>query len=237
MAVTWSSLAQGWQALTRLTLAHSVLSGAIVQPAVDVQDLVAPAPTGSADVTLEQADCSLNGEYTVVSDAGGSSASSAGGVGGCVCDAPWTGQDCSLLDVGSGHGSAITYPTEPQTTAGGDNTYNAAAWGGTIARDDGGVYHLFTDVVCQDWSPGFHELNANIEHSVSHSPLGPWRSKGVVVGAAKGLTSINPRIQRAPDGTYLLFHIAISSSNFHNSALPTNCTVSPARRHSTVDAD
>ena len=46
------------------------------------------------------------------------------------------------------------------------------------------------------------------------------------MGADKGLTSINPRIQRAPDGTYLLFHIAISSSNFDNPALPANCTVS-----------
>ena len=88
------------------------------------------------------------------------------------------------------------------------------------------MYHLFSDVVCQDWSPGFHELNANIEHSTSHSPLGPWESKGIVIGAGRGLTSINPRIQRAPDGTYLLFHIAISSSNFYNPKLPANCTVS-----------
>ena len=34
-------------------------------------------------------------------------------------------------------------------------------------RAEDGVYHMFTDVVCQDWSPGFHELNAQLEHSSS----------------------------------------------------------------------
>jgi len=166
---------------------------------------VSAAPRRPAAVP---SDCSLNGEYVA---------------GRCQCDPMWSGPDCSLLSPESV--SAITYPTEPQVTPGVDPTYSAAAWGGTIARDEKGLYHLFSDVVCQDWSPGFHELNANIEHSTSHSPLGPWKSKGIVVGAAKGLTSINPRIQRAPDGTYLLFHIAISSSNFHNPGLPANCTV------------
>ncbi len=157
---------------------------------------------------VKLSDCSLNGRFN------GSH---------CECDAAWSGADCSVLNL---QASAITYPSEPQTIPGADPTYNAAAWGGTIARDETGLYHLFVDVVCQDWSPGFHELNANIEHSTSHSPLGPWVSRGVVVGAADGLTSINPRIQRAPDGTYLLFHIAISSDNFNQISSPANCTVS-----------
>ena len=58
----------------------------------------------------------------------------------------WSGPDCSLLSPESV--SAVTYPTEPQATPGVDPAYSAAAWGGTIARDEKGLYHLFSDVVC-----------------------------------------------------------------------------------------
>ena len=48
------------------------------------------------------------------------------------------GQNCSFLDVGK---SSITYPNQPQVAAAGaDATYNAASWGGSIARDDDARY-------------------------------------------------------------------------------------------------
>eukprot|EP01052_Picozoa_sp_SAG31_P036407 SAG31_NODE_4539_length_3154_cov_17.499836_2_plen_377_part_00 len=142
--------------------------------------------------------------------------------GVCKCDVPWTGADCSILDVLQ---STILYPNQPQVATGASTDYSAAAWGGSIVRDEVGTYHLFSDVVCQDWSPGFHELNANIVHSTSRSPIGPWEYHGIVTGpSVDGFTAINPRIQRAPDGTYLLFHIAISSKNFNDRSRPDNCT-------------
>ena len=172
-------------------------------------DNEAPSPPPTTSST----DCSLNGDFK----ADGS---------GCACDPGWTGSECQHLDV---HKTRIIYPNQPQTVPGRSPapTFNAAAWGGSMARDEAtGIYHLFSDVVCQDWSPGFHELNANIQHSTSRSPLGPWTPAGFVVGpAVDGFTSINPRILRDPaSGAYLLFHVAISSAQFNNPAVPSNCS-------------
>ena len=151
--------------------------------------------------------CSLNGEWSG---------------GGCQCDPAWKGADCSYLNVGT---TTIVYPEQPQVVPGASARYDAAGWGSSIMRAEDGVYHMFTDVVCQNWSPGFHELNAQLEHSSSSSPLGPWVSRGIVAGpSVDGVTSINPRIQRAPDGTYLLFHIAIQRGSMNTPTRPSNCS-------------
>lgn len=152
--------------------------------------------------------CSLNG---VPSSAGT----------GCKCDQGWAGSDCSHVDVQQ---TEIIYPSPSSMPNVAPMT--AASWGSTIVFEDG-VYHMFSDVVCQDYSPGFHEMNSNIEHSTSSTPTGPWTPVGFVVGAATtdGHTSICPRIQRAPDGSWLLFHIAMhSDATMTNRGIPHNCS-------------
>jgi hypothetical protein len=150
--------------------------------------------------------CSLNGEHRD---------------GRCACDRGWRGVDCSQLDLEQ---SEIIYPSPARRPAAPPLT--TAAWGASIVRDDAGAFHLFEDVVCQDYSPGFHEKNSNIQHLTSSSPTGPWRPVGFVVGAAAadGHTSNCPRIQRAPDGTWLLYHIAMSPSTQTNKSNPDNCS-------------
>jgi hexosaminidase len=150
--------------------------------------------------------CSLNGAYT-----GGS----------CTCDPGWRGRDCSQANVVQ---SEIIYPAQSRWPV--PPPLTAAAWGASIVKDETGVYHLFEDVVCQDFSPGFHELNSNIQHATSSSPTGPFAPVGFVVGAATadGHTSICPRIQRAPDGTWLLYHIAMSPTTMTKRTQPANCS-------------
>eukprot|EP01050_Picozoa_sp_SAG11_P008772 SAG11_NODE_788_length_7169_cov_1.889109_5_plen_161_part_00 len=136
----------------------------------------------------------------------------------CRCDAGWRADDCSSVAVKQ---SRIVYPSPAKPPVRGSNG-TTAGWGSTVARDDEGVYNMFTDVVCQEWIPA-HELNANIEHSTSTTgPVGPWIGQGVVLGHAVN-GQHQPSIERAPFGTWLLFHESLSPGT-QDSSTPSNCT-------------
>ena len=92
--------------------------------------------------------CSLNGEISG---------------GACTCYEPWTGADCSTLDV---------LPAPPVRGYGMDP--NIYTWGGSVALLDDGLYHMYVAEMsgnCSLNSWGSHSL---VTHATSPTPEGPF---------------------------------------------------------------
>ena len=123
-------------------------------------------------------DCSLSG----VCDAGV-----------CVCDAGWRGAACSELNLA---------PADPLD---GVIAWPTSSWGGVAVRDpdDAALFHFFYSrfvggcgLLC--W------VNASeCVRATGPSAVGPFTDAAVVAG----VFCHNPTVQRAADGTFVLFHI------------------------------
>jgi hypothetical protein len=124
-------------------------------------------------------DCSLSG---VCNEAGA-----------CVCDAGWRGAACSELNLA---------PADPRD---GVIAWPTSSWGGVAVRDpvDDTLFHFFYSrflggcgLLC--W------VNASeCVRATGASAAGPFADAAVV----SGVFCHNPTIRRAPDGTFVLFHI------------------------------
>lgn len=140
--------------------------------------------------------CSLNGALDANDD--------------CVCDAPWSGPDCSTMNF-----KPVRFPQgygmEP----------NVTSWGGH-AIFDGLTYHLYVAVMTNGCSLRTWTRNSRIDHAVSNTITGPYKFKDVAINT----WSHNPAPISLPDGTYAIVHIGDASgqpdggkncSGFHTS--------------------
>eukprot|EP00658_Telonema_sp_P-2_P054175 TRINITY_DN43119_c0_g1_i1.p1 TRINITY_DN43119_c0_g1~~TRINITY_DN43119_c0_g1_i1.p1 ORF type:complete len:344 (-),score=25.93 TRINITY_DN43119_c0_g1_i1:42-1073(-) len=152
-------------------------------------------------------DCSLGGVCTA---------------GSCVCWPTWTGPNCSVLNV---------LPS-PATCAGAwRRPANQSSWGGSVVRDDAGLYHMVSADMEAHCGLDSWQRNSRIVHLTSAKPTGPFVQSDVVLDAF----AHNPTLHRAPDGTWLVYHIGNGVPDSHGPPLKT-CThgVTPP---STVDDD
>merc|ERR1719356_251738 len=65
------------------------------------------------------------------------------------------------------------------------------------------MYHLYVSAMSKDCGLGFWKYNSVIQHATSMNAEGPYEFEQELFPAF----SHNPTITRAPDGTYLLYHI------------------------------
>ena len=140
--------------------------------------LCAALLSSAAASCTEDSDCNLNGVCVTSS---------------CVCDPGWGGPQCAGLKLA---------PADPTH---GINAWPTSSWGGVSVPDpnEKGLYHLFYSRFLggcglQCW------VNASTcVRAEGPSPTGPFTTAEVVLG----LFCHNPTLRRAPDGTYVLFHI------------------------------
>lgn len=136
----------------------------------------------SANSCTSAADCSLNGDC--ISNA-------------CVCDPWWSGSpQCDVLAL---------LPTDKNT--GYHNSSVKSSWGGMSIQDDAGKWHLFAAEMENSCGLSSWKTNSRIIRGVSQSnaPNGPFSfAQEIKVPFAH-----NPKVFRAPDGTYLLFYIGL----------------------------
>lgn len=126
------------------------------------------------------ADCNLNGVCA------------ASGV--CACVAPWTGEDCGVLDFLPARApDGALYRRE-----------NVSSWCASTLRDDAGVWHAVVAQMSDHCGLNSWQTNSQLVHVTSSSgPEGPYVNESLI----RLPFSHNPKIARAPDGTFLIFHI------------------------------
>eukprot|EP00041_Stephanoeca_diplocostata_P038457 m.1517851 g.1517851 ORF g.1517851 m.1517851 type:complete len:1260 (-) comp25219_c0_seq4:160-3939(-) len=137
--------------------------------------------------------------------------------GTCKCDPGWTGDDCGrlrLLPVVRGSGYNLTNQDPPVNSWGAnifpaDDTTDASRYNSTS------TWHMYAaefENSCDisHWSP-----NSAIVHAVSSTgPLGPYKRGDVAVMPF----AHNPKVARAPDGTWLMYTIGtpLPASTLYN---------------------
>jgi hypothetical protein len=135
--------------------------------------------------------CSLSGAYSG---------------GGCACRAPWSGPNCSSLDI---------LPAQPFPQGFGVAP-NHTTWGGNIVRGADGLYHLFVAEMVNNCSLAAWETNSRCVHATSPKPDGPFEFSDVAVD----VYCHNPQIVQYDSG-FALFHIGLGAGGD-----PVNCSAS-----------
>lgn len=137
--------------------------------------------------------CSLNGLYDAVSDS-------------CSCFRPWSGQNCSALQI---------LPSPPIQGYG--MAPNLTSWGGNIVYY-GGKYHLYVAEMANGCSLNTWGQNSQCVHATADHPTGPFLRQSIAVG----IWCHNPQIMMQSNGTgtsFYLFHIGDGSGGN-----PKNCS-------------
>lgn len=113
--------------------------------------------------------------------------------GVCICNAGWAGPACAALDI------------LPVNTSHGRNQLasGSSSWGGAALLVDG-MYHAYYSVMAgANCTLSTWESHSTCVHGTAASPLGPFADADVVMSAF----CHNTLPARAPDGTYLIYHI------------------------------
>lgn len=110
---------------------------------------------------------------------------------GCACKSGWTGLDCGTLDFAPAPANHSAFRRS-----------DIASWGGTVLFAEG-EWHLIFALIeghcgLQSWMP-----NSAVWHASSDSPIGPFINETRVLPHF----AHNPVVTRAPDGTWLIWHI------------------------------
>ena len=130
--------------------------------------------------------------------------------GACVCDAPWTGAHCELLDQRPG---AVAYGAEPDLWS----------WGGNVIAGSDGAHHLYVAEMEGHCNLTTWTYNSACVHAVSTAGvLGPYTRAATAVP----IFCHNPQTIVLRDGTYAMFHIGPGTS----SQPQENCSAAPASR-------
>lgn len=134
------------------------------------------------------------------------------GASACLCDVGWGGETCQRIVFGAsrrcGQGGLCLAGQQGFTST----------WGGEAVRADDGSYHIYAAGFDHNSSLSAWLHQSRVVHGRSaHDPLGPYELLDVALGARSlahwdGLTQHNPAVQRAPDGTYLLFYMGSTES-------------------------
>ena len=142
-------------------------------------------------------------------------ACSLGGVcssgGDCVCDPPFSGSDCSTLNLGAANsGRALFSP-------------NSSSWGGSpiaLRREDSGErYYMYVATMANGCGLNSWTCNSQCSVAVAETPEGPYE---ITPGpAAIPAFCHNPSAHVTPDGKIVVFHIG--SGTPHDDIQPMHC--------------
>lgn len=128
-------------------------------------------------------------------------------VGGqCQCELGWKGDWCEQLDLLP----ATRDPSSPPWIAPGSMGYNrlndrgnwTSSWGGSVVRDDNGLYHMWVNELTNSCGMYYWMSNSVVRHATSPDPLTvPFEPREVVWP----VWSTEPDVVRAPTGEYVAF--------------------------------
>ena len=124
-------------------------------------------------------ECELNGDCTG---------------GRCRCNQGWRGPHCSTLDLAPVDREKFGYSPP-----------NVSSWGASIAKEETGrSYHMFVNHMSESCGLDTWDTNSVIMRAVSSDPAGPYLATEVVRPAEAS----EPALTKAPDGRWVLYHVA-----------------------------
>ena len=83
----------------------------------------------------------------------------------CVCDLAWKGPACARLAI------LPTIRNEPAAAYGGDSQLpNMSSWGGSVLRDDDGIYHLWVSEFVNGCGLSAWLSNSHVVHATVSAP-------------------------------------------------------------------
>eukprot|EP00041_Stephanoeca_diplocostata_P018805 m.397379 g.397379 ORF g.397379 m.397379 type:complete len:424 (-) comp21128_c0_seq1:258-1529(-) len=88
--------------------------------------------------------------------------------GVCKCDPAWTGQNCSVLNLGKSHRAYTGRLADTST------------WGGAAIKGDDGVYHGYFAEISGHCTLSAWRTNSETIHAKSNTPIGPFTFLEVV---------------------------------------------------------
>lgn len=90
-------------------------------------------------------------------------------------------------------------------------------WGASVIQGEDKQYHMFVMHLVDRCGIQCYQTNGEVLHAVAPEPQGPFTVKGVAIaprpGEWDGDTISEPSVYRAPDGTYLLFHMGLNDTH------------------------
>ena len=133
---------------------------------------------GATSLCTSNAGCSLNG--VCVS-------------GACVCDAGWAGPACATLQLAAADPSS------------GVDAWPTSSWGGVAVADPDvpRLFHFFYSRFVGGCGLTCWVNASECVRATGPSAAGPFVDAAIV----RGVFCHNPTVRRAPDGTFVLFHI------------------------------
>ena len=132
--------------------------------------------------------------------------------GACACDAEWSGDACERLRLVAPAAIVPAYPP-PSLAA------STTSWGGSVVRDGENRYHMYTAAMSNECGMSTWTTNSLIQHAIADKPEGPYSRADVLMRPF----AHNPAAVRAPDGTYLIYHIGCGRP-ISGSKPCTNCS-------------
>ena len=119
----------------------------------------------------------------------------------CVCSTPWRGEDCGELDL------------LPAAAPDGAlyRRANVSSWcASTVIDSVTGHWHAVVAQMADNCGLNSWESNSQLVHVVSENgPAGPYVNETLI----RLPFSHNPKLIKAPDGTYLIFHIGCGDNS------------------------
>lgn len=129
----------------------------------------------------------------------------------CECISVWMGSKCGQLNFASAasqnHGALIP-------------SANTSRWCAGSIPDSTGTWHLYSALMDLNCGLNSWQRNSAISHATSKSPTGPFGNETII----HPYFSHNPKPIRAPDGTYLIFHIGCGDGKSNPIVTCTNGT-------------
>lgn len=155
---------------------------------------VSTAPPSPSPLCVSNVDCNMAGVCDVE-------------VGKCACDAGWTGDQCEKINFGKAYRC-----DEGGLCLQGEMNFTSS-WGGNIVQADDGSFHMYAASFADNAKLDLWLEKSRVVHANSSNAAGPYVLQDIALGdlddptAWDGLTQHNPVVQRAPDGTYLLYYM------------------------------
>jgi hypothetical protein len=139
----------------------------------------------------------------------------------CNCAAGWTGANCTTLDLAPGP------PNGAIRRAG------WSSWGGSPIRADDGKIHVFASQMANHCPLGTWQNNSLVIHAIADEILGPYTVQDELVLPP---FHHNPSVQRAPDGTFLIYCIGAKAGDCPGGP-DTNCSGATIKHCPPPDAE
>lgn len=140
--------------------------------------------------------------------------------GACDCVSFWGGADCGVVQF---------KPVSAQTHGALLPVAGASHWCAGALSDGNGTWHLYSALMARHCGLSTWQSNSVITHATAAAPEGPYFAEEGVLG----WFAHNPKPARAPDGSWLVFHIGCGG----DAGTPRNCTNGTTPRSAAAASD